>query len=130
MGSDTNSGISTNEEYIPAPTRNAAAFTVQTPRMRIIRMSTSGSIARDSLRNHSSASTAPASSRPSSRALAQPHDEPSLTAISTHTSHAESIPAPSQLMRPGVLTGDSGTNRTVAVTASATAISGNQNSQW
>ncbi len=33
-------------------------------------------------------------------------------------------------MRPGVLIGDSGTNRIVAITATITMISGNQNSQW
>ncbi len=41
-GSCTNCGITMNDEYIPAPSRNAARFVVHTPRTRIISMSTSG----------------------------------------------------------------------------------------
>jgi hypothetical protein len=118
------------EEYIPAPTRKAAALTVQTPRTRIIFMSTSGSAVRDSLRTQTTASSSPAASSPSTRPLVQPQAEPSLTAISSATSQADSRAAPTQLTRPGVLIGDSGTKSTVAITARTTAISGNQNSQW
>ena len=60
----------------------------------------------------------------------QPHDGASLTATSRATSHAESRIAASQLIRPGVRTGDSGTTRWVATATTATTTPGIQNSQW
>ena len=64
------------------------------------------------------------------RGSPQPHAEPSLMPTSRHTSHPESRNAPSQLTRPGTLIGDSGTKNTVAIVATTTRTSGNQNSQW
>ena len=118
-----------NELYIPAPTRNAAALTVHTPRMRIIVMSTSGSAAACSLRIQTRSSTAVAANRPTMRASPQPQAEPSLMPISRQTSHAESRKAPSQLTRPGVLIGDSGTKKIVAIVATTVSTNGIQNSQ-
>ena len=119
-----------NELYMPAPTRNAAAFTVQTPRMRIIFMSTSGSDDRFSTVTHTTSSTMPSRKRPMVRGSPQPHVEPWLIATSTATSHDDSSAAPTQLTRPGERTGDSGTKKKVAIVATIVAASGNQNSQW
>jgi hypothetical protein len=41
-GNSTSAGISRNELYIPKPIRTVARLTVQTPRLRIMRRSTSG----------------------------------------------------------------------------------------
>ena len=46
------------------------------------------------------------------------------------TSHPESRTAPNQLIRPGVRTGDSGTNTWAHTAAITVMISGIQNSQW
>ena len=70
-----------NELYMPAPTRNAAALTVQTPRMRIIVMSTSGSAARSSLRTQSDEQDGGRErTGRSSAGSPQPQSEPSLMA--------------------------------------------------
>ena len=53
-----------NALYMPAPSRNAAALTVHTPRMRIIFMSTSGSDERLSTVTHTTRSTMPSSEEP------------------------------------------------------------------
>ena len=46
------------------------------------------------------------------------------------TNHADMSPAPSQLMRPGARTGDSGTKRYVAMVAATDMTSGIQYNQW
>jgi hypothetical protein len=46
------------------------------------------------------------------------------------TSQSESSAEPPQSIRPGDFTGDSGTKKIVTTVAVATAISGNQKSQW
>src|SRR4051812_33984589 len=102
-----------NELYIPAPTRKAAALTVQTPRMRIIFMSTSGSLACCSLKIHQTNTTTAPANRPTMRASDQPHDEPWLIASSRQTSQPDRSAAPSQFTLPGDLIGDSGTKKTV-----------------
>src|SRR3954452_17912637 len=119
-----------NELYMPAPTRNAAAFTVQTPRMRIIFMSTSSSDDRFSTATHTTSSTMPSRKSPMVRGSPQPHVEPGLIATSTATSHDDSSAGPTQLTRPGERTGDSGTKKKVALGEPTVGASGNQNSQW
>ena len=107
-------GCRMNDPNIPAPSRSAARFVVQTPRSRIIRMSTSGS--RLAARPHPRR----AQSRPTprrDRACArepQPHERPSLIGSRSATSQPASSTAPSQLTRPGARIGDSGTTRNVA----------------
>ena len=54
------------------------------------------------------------------RGSPQPHVEPWLIATSTATSHDDSSAAPTQLTRPGDLTGDSGTKKKVAIVAMTT----------
>ncbi len=63
------------------------------------------------------------------RAEPQPQVGAWLTASSTAASPADSSAAALQLIRPGALIGDSGTNSAVATVATITATSGNQNSQ-
>src|SRR5437588_11670605 len=53
LGSCANWGNTTNDEYMPAPSRNAARLVVHTPRIRIIVMSTSGMRLRTSTAIHS-----------------------------------------------------------------------------
>ena len=54
--------MSRNEPNMPKPTISAVTFVVQTPRIRIIRMSTSGSATRSSKRAHATSSAAAAAS--------------------------------------------------------------------
>ena len=118
------------ELYIPAPTRKAAALTVQTPRTRISPMSISGAAIRSSLRTQTTNITAAAPTRPQTRASPQPHAEVWVIPSSSRTSQEESSSAPTQSTLPGDLTGDSGTKKTVATVALTVTTSGNQNSQW
>ncbi len=60
----------------------------------------------------------------------QPHVGAYEMASRPVTSQADIRPAPSQLMRPGARTGDSGTNTNVAIVAVADMIIGIQKSQW
>ena len=60
----------------------------------------------------------------------QPQLGASLSASSSATSQAESSSAGSTLIRPGLRTGDSGTNRCAARAAAIVRIIGSQNSQW
>ncbi len=96
---------------------------------RIIFMSISGVVARSSARIQAAASTTAAASRPITRLEPQPQLGASLSATSSATSQADSSTAGSQLIRPGVRTGDSGTNSTAETAATIVRISGSQNSQ-
>src|SRR5262245_38984046 len=115
---------------MPKPSRNAAAFVVQTPGSRIIFMSTSGWLERLSALTHATASRTAATNRPIVVGDPQCQVGPSLTATSSATSHAESSAPPSQGIPPGALVVDSGTNRIAATTAIDVTASGIQNSQW
>src|SRR4249920_3649774 len=119
-----------NVEYIPKPSRKATVFVVHTPRIRIMRMSTSGWSERVSLRTHRTRATTPNAIRPIVFADNQCHLDVWLTATSTETSPTVSRTAPAQLIRPGTRTGDSGTTKYVATVAIAIGISGSQKSQW
>src|SRR5579862_9885912 len=118
-----------NEEYMPAPSRNAVALVVQTPRMRIIAMSISGTELRVSTTTQTAHSTRPATSTPIVRADPHPHVVVSLTATSASEIPALINAAAPQLMRPGTRTGDSGTKRHVQKAAGTMTTSGIQNSQ-
>ena len=59
-----------------------------------------------------------------------PHVGASLTPRSRATSQPDRSTAASQLTRPGVRTGDSGTNRWAQTAAIKVMMSGIQNSQW
>jgi hypothetical protein len=97
---------------------------------RIIRMSISGVTARISVITHARPSPTAATSRPTTAAESQPQSGASLNATSSTTNHADSSAAGSQLIRPGLRTGDSGTNSTAQTAASTARPSGNQNNQW
>src|SRR5579872_4251400 len=116
-----------NDAYIPKPSRSATAFVVQTPRIRIIRMSTRGCDERASLRTHRASSTRPAAIAPIVFADSQCQVDVSLTASSTATSPSDISAAPAQLTRPGSFTGDSGTNTYVAIVIATIGTSGSQN---
>ena len=90
-------------------------------------MSTSGSAERDSARTQAASSTSPTANSPITRGESQPHVGASLKPSRIATSQPDSSDAPSQLTRPGLRTGDSGTNSQVATSASTTATSGIQN---
>lgn len=129
-GSCTNWGSRTKEEYIPTPTSTATRFVVQTPRIRIILMSTSGSFAPSSVLTQATRLRTPSAIRPSVLADPQPHALVWLTATSTRTRPVDISAAARQLMWPGSLTGEGGTKKCVATAATRIARSGSQNSQW
>ena len=122
--------MSTNELYIPNPIRKPARLVVQTPRSRIICMSTSGQRDLASTRIHTTASTAAATRRPIVRAESQPQRGASLIATSRHTSQSVRRTAPAQLTVPGARMGDSGTISMVAIAVTEITTNGIQNSQW
>ena len=130
VGSWAICGSTMNEEYMPAPSRNAAALVVHTPRIRIMFMSISGLSLRVSTNTHSAEIARPTAIIPRVFGDPQPHVVVSLIASSTVDMPAVIRAAASQLIRPGVLTGDSGMKRHVATAATIVATSGIQNSQW
>jgi hypothetical protein len=119
-----------NDAYIPAPSRNADALVVHTPRIRIIVMSTSGLRLRTSTAIQATETVTPTAIRPSVLPDPQPHVVVSEIAINTIDMPAVISAAASQLTRPGSFTGDSGMKRQVASAARTVGISGSQNSQW
>ena len=93
-------------------------------------MSMSGVVARSSASTQPAASTTAAASSPSTEPERQPQLGASLSATSSATSQPDSSSAGSQLIRPGLRTGDSGTNKMAVTAATTVRISGSQNSQW
>src|SRR6185312_9463545 len=120
LGVSTYCGSRMNDAYIPKPRSAATAFVVQTPRIRIIRMSTSGVAERDSLRTQSASSTTPTAMLPSVFAESQCQFAVSLTATSTAERPSDMSAAPVQFTRPGTRTGDSGTKKCVSTAAATT----------
>ena len=118
-----------NDAYIPAPSRNADAFVVHTPRIRIIVMSISGFLLRTSTAIQSDRDRDPTASRPSVFGDPQPHVVVSRSRSARSRCQLVISAAASQLMRPGSFTGDSGMKRHVATAAKTVGISGSQNSQ-
>jgi hypothetical protein len=86
---------------------SATRLLVHTAVRRIIFMSMSGVAARSSASAQPPASTTATASSPSTELDRQPQLGASLSATSSATSHPESSRAGSQLIRPGVRTGDS-----------------------
>lgn len=125
-GVSTKSGIRRNDEYMPKPSRAATAFVVQTPRMRIIRMSTSGCRDRTSLHTQATRPVAPAASRTTVRAEPQCQTGASLTATSRAASPIDISTAPTQFALPRTRSGDSGTKSWIATVAGTSRISGSQ----
>ncbi len=115
---------------MPRPISSATRLFVHTAARRIIFMSISGVAARSSASTQTAARTTAAASRPITRAEPQPQPGASLGATSSATSHPDSSTAGSQLIRPGVRTGDSGTNKIAQTAAMTVRIIGSQNSQW
>ena len=103
---------------------------VQTPRTRIIAMSTRGFSLRTSTAIQAAITAKPARVRPIVLVEAQPHWVVWLIASSTAEMPIDISAAASQLTLPGTRTGDSGTRRQVRMPAATTATSGIQNSQW
>src|SRR3954451_818651 len=79
VGDCTYCGIRTKALYIPKPISSAVRFVVQTPRSRIIAMSTSGCVARASARTQATARTTASRSSPSVFGEPQPHEGAWLT---------------------------------------------------
>src|SRR6202034_3191633 len=75
------------------------------------------------------ASTTAPASIPSTAGEAQPHSDASLSGTSSSTSQPDIRMAGSQLIVPGLRTGDCGTNSTAATVAITVTIIGSQNSQ-
>ena len=125
-----NWGRNPNDANMPNPTNAATRLVVQTPRSRIICMSIIGTGTRVSTVTHATATSAATANRPRTLGEPQPHEFPSLSASSRATSQTESSTAGTTGRRPGVRTGDSGTNSSAAVAATAVAIIGSQNNQW
>ena len=113
---------------MPKPTQPATTLEVHTPRRRIMCMSIIGTGTRSSTATHAAASTTATANRPRIRADVQPHWLPSLSAISSATSHPASRRAGPTGRRAGVRTGDSGTNSSAAAAATRVTTIGSQNS--
>ena len=117
VGTWTNWGIRMNEPNIPKPTSSAVMLVVRTGRRRIIRMSTSGSGWRISKPIQASVKAIASTITPIVVGDVQPQVSPSLTAMSRATRPPVNRAAPPQSTLAGLLTGDSGMNRWVAITA-------------
>ena len=118
-----------NDEYIPAPSRNATRFVVHTPRIRIIDMSINGSRLWTSTHTHAAQTSTPAPNSAIVFVPVQPQTVVCAIAIRRQEMPALISAAASQFTWPGVRTGDSGTNRHVQNAASSVTTSGAQNSQ-
>ncbi len=103
---------------------------VQTPRTRIIAMSTSGVLLRTSTAIQAPMKAKPTSASPMVLPDTQPHSVVWLTASRTPEMPRVISAAAVQLTLPGVRTGDSGTSRQVAIAAITIRTNGIQNSQW
>lgn len=114
---------------MPTPISSATRLLVHTAGSRIMSMSISGAAARRSLHTQTTANTSAATSSPITLPEPQPHSGASLSATSSATSQAESSSAGSQLIRPGVRTGDGGTRKKAATAATMVRIIGSQKSQ-
>jgi hypothetical protein len=130
VGVCTNSGRNAKVAYIPTPMSSATKLLVQTAVVRIIFMSISGVVARNSAATHAPARMTAAASSPSTVPDRQPQSGASLSATSRATSQPDSSTAGNQLIRPGVRTSDSGTSAIAQTAVMAVRISGSQKSQW
>src|ERR1039458_9998086 len=119
-----------NMANIPKPKRRAARLVDQTAGIRIMVMSTTGDSERTSAQTQRAVRTMVTAKSPRTVALAQPQVGPSETATRPVTNQDDMKRAPSQLIRPGARTGDSGTKRKVATVARSVMTRGIQKSQW
>ena len=126
VGSCANCGKTRNDAYIPAPSRNATRLVVQTPRMRIIAMSISGSSLWTSTHTQAAQPSSPIARSPRVLGEPQPQVIVSEIAIRTQMNPPDISAAASQLTRPGTLTGDSGMNLQVQKAAISVMTSGIQ----
>lgn len=78
---------------MPTASSRPARFVVQTARIRIIRMSTSGVRERSSTATQPASTARPAATRPSVRTDSQPHDGACVIASRTPVSPADSSSA-------------------------------------
>ena len=100
VGSWANWGKTMNDAYMPAPSRNAARFVVQTPRIRIIVMSISGLSLRTSTAYPGARDGEAQRTSPSVLGEPQPHVVVSLIASSTVEMPIVISAAASQLIAP------------------------------
>jgi hypothetical protein len=114
---------------MPTPISSATRLFVQTAGTRIIFMSISGVGDRSSDQAQAAASTAATANRPITAPEPHPQSGASLSGTGSATSHPDSRTAGSQLISPGLRTGDSGTNSTAPMAATMVRIIGSQNSQ-
>ena len=112
------------------PNRKATRLLVHTAGTRIMCMSMSGSRECSSTTIQAAHRATPSRINPMTLGEPHPHDGASLTPRSRATSQPDRSTAASQLTRPGVRTGDSGTNRWAQTAAIRVMTSGIQNSQW
>src|SRR4051812_24867651 len=122
-------GRKANTPNIAAPNSSATRLVVQTAGSRIIRMSISGLADRNSATSQPASSTTAVASRPSVRAEPQPQAVALLSGSNRATSQPDNSSAESQLIRPGVRTGDAGTKRQASTPTTTTTPIGIQNSQ-
>ena len=119
-----------NEPNMPKPTSTVAKLVIATVGWRSISMSTSGSGVRRCSQTQKLRITAPTTNRPSVRVSPQPHSLALAIASSGAVSPRPSTIAPRTSTRPGVRTGDSGTNSSMKTAASAALIAPSQKIQW
>src|ERR1700684_2754418 len=119
-----------NMANMPNPKSSAAKLVLATAGMRIIFMSTNGELERFSETTQRTIRTAVAPSRAMIVVSPQPQRGAYEMASRPVTNQAVMRAAPSQLIRPGDRTGDSETNKKVAMVAIADMTIGIQNNQW
>ena len=130
LGSSISCGITAIDAYIPTPSRNAARFVVQTARVAIIRMSTSGWRERSSRPTQAATTAAAPANSPTVLVEPQPHVLASLTDTSRPARPIAISAAEPQLMFAEPCAGERGTHTIVSGVVTARTASGSQNSQW
>ncbi len=125
-----NSGRKANTAYWPTPSNSATRLVVQTVGIRIMCMSISGWVERDSTMTQITPRAAATSRSAITLLDPQPQVGASLIARISAVSQPDKRNTPDQLMRPGWRTSDSGMTRWAASAAPASTIMGIQKSQW
>ena len=115
---------------IPQPSRKPTRFVVQTPRSRIISMSTSGLGERVSARIQATASTTASRGARSCGPSSQPQFGASLIASEQADEPEREQDRARPVDLPGARTGDSGMSDDVAIVVTTITTSGIQKSQW
>ncbi len=115
---------------IAEPISRVEMLVVSTGRRASVLMLISGSRVRRSKNTNPTSTIRPAAISPSVRPEPQPQSAPREMPISSEARPAARIAAPARSTRPGVRTGDSGTNRCVVIVASTPMIAPSQKIQW